>query len=137
MASPAVWADVRSRLEAADLGGVPIAWPNEGFFEPGSTFVSVRIRAAFGVPIELGQAATWQEEGDVFCTVLVPEGTGITAALTVAEAIVNVFRLATEASAPVVYTGGEVMDAEMEGDSGGYYPVTARVSWKYQNRPDP
>ena len=89
MASPAVWADVRSRLEAADLGGVPIAWPNEGFFEPGSTFVSVRIRAAFGVPIELGQSATWQEEGDVFCTVLVPEGTGITAALTVAKAIVE------------------------------------------------
>lgn len=138
MASPGVWTDVRARIEAAasELGGVPFQWPNEPWFDPAPTFVSVDIESEYAAPIEIGRDAAWIEEGRVVFTVLVPEGTGAVAADGLGKAIVNVLRLGPPPH-PVEYGRGAVTGAQAEGGTGGYFVRIAHVSYRYQDRPAP
>lgn len=135
MASPEVWQEARSRLEAANLG-VPIAWPNEGFADPADStdpiFVSVEIEGGLSAPIEIGLNATWEESGALWCHVMIPSGTGIVAGIALRKTIANLFR--DLPPGPVTWTSAD-LDIGGQSEDGGYFSLPLRVTYRFHDRP--
>jgi len=131
MSSPVPFDDVRSKLEAANLG-YPIAWPNTVFRrpQPPGPWLSVECTSRTLVPIEIS-GGVWQEEGTAFIDVFVPAGSGTDTARSIAKAVANVFRgLGAE---PVVYLGGSIGAGVTTESDGMWWTLPVTVDWRYQD----
>jgi len=131
MSSPDPYLDLRSKLEAANLG-VPISWPNEKFLQPNppSPFLVVGITSTVTQPHELGGAG-WTEEGTATIDVFVPARTGSLLARQIAKAVSNVFRGIPPQ--PVVYLSGSIGNGVIAEPDGLWWVLTVSVDWQYQD----
>lgn len=134
MSSPDVWIDARARLEAADLGGATIAWPNEPFDlpEPLAPYLVAEISGDMSEPIELGSGGTWQEDGTVWVHVMVPSFTGLTDGLALRKTVANLFRGVSAGG--IVYRGAQMDPGGTADDAGNWFRLSLGVQYVFQDR---
>lgn len=131
MSSPAPFADISAKIEAAALG-YPIAYPNVPFKRPNppGPWLRVDVTSNTLAPIELG-ARVWQEDGTAYVDVFVPAGSGSSTARTIAKDVANVFRgLGPE---DVVYLGGSIGQGTIAEVDGMWWCLTVTIDWRYQD----
>lgn len=131
MSSPTPWADAKARILAAGLG-VTIAWPNEPITLPEPPAIWLRVSSVSHMlqPIEIG-GKSWQEEGTLLCDIVIPRGTGIDAAQTLAKTILNTFRGLPPG--PTVYLTGAIGSSAEEEIRGMWLVMPVAVDWRYQD----
>lgn len=133
--SPEPWADMRGRIEAADLG-VPISWPNEPFTQPdgapGAYYLSVEAHGDLLAPIELGIGG-WQEEGRIFIYISVAADSGTMDARVLAKRITNVFRF--HGPNPTIYGAAAIGGGTPDDTEGLWWSMVVTIDYKYQDVP--
>lgn len=137
--SPEVWTDVRARLAAAARSaGLFVEWPNETGADrpsPPAPWVSVEVAAEATAPIEIG-IGTWQENGSVWLSIMVPTGSGIETGLALRKGLSTAFRDPADVTTGLVYRDGQTFDPlERAGtDDGVYARLTLVIRYIYQDR---
>lgn len=128
VSSPAPFNDIKSILDAAGLA-VPIAYPNLVFSKPNppSPWLNVSVVSSVLGIIDMG-AGAWREEGTLYADVMVPAGSGSSAARALAKTVANLFRARV---GPVVY-----LDAAISDDAkpdGIWWSISVSVDWRYDD----
>lgn len=130
MSNAIAYADVKARIEAADLG-VPIQWPNEAFSSSDnpSPFLIVEFAGGASVPIELG-GEVWQADGQAWVHVLVPINTGVIVAFGLVDAVAEAFR--GPLLGPVIYERVNADPGAPGEADGNYWRTSVTCDWKLQ-----
>ena len=137
MAHVLAWADLRTRLAAADLSWnghpVPACFPNEGFQAPPGNrpWLRADVSGGAGLPIELG-GETWRDDGQALIEVLVPVGTGTDATAALIDGLKAMFR--GPPYEPITYTRVAADPGGTGDDDGQYFITSMRAEWKLSTR---
>ncbi len=136
MAGAIAWADIRTRLESAQISvnGVllPIAYPNTDFNLPTQSGPWMRVDLSQGASLktELGEGGMWLEQGQTMIDVMVMTGTGLDDSIAIIDQLKTAFR--GPPYLPVTYTGIAADPSGSGTDDGLYWVASMRADWHVQ-----
>lgn len=119
----------------------PIAWPNEDFEKPNppTPWVDVEFTRNIYAQESIGAAEQsenrWDEDGQLWLHLLVPVGTGSSAAGGAAKALAKIFRGRHLLADSLDFLDASIGMGEPGDENGNYWRISTSIEWRRMDAP--